>query len=442
MEIKSSIAGTKRPTRMGEHLRITCATRLLSLLVPLALPAVVQAQFLYTTNNGTITINGYTGPGGAVTIPSTITGLPVAAIGDFAFYHGANLTRVTIPNSVTNIGNWAFEGCTSLTNVSIPNSITGIGEFAFTGCGLESVTLPSTVTNLAASPPYVDVSSFYECDNLTAINVDTNNPVYSSADGVLFDKNQTTLLSYPGGKAGTYSVPDGVLRVAASAFSSAYKLMSISIGNGVTSIGVFAFEDCSALTRITVGENVMSIPEGMFEGCRELNSVTIGNNVTNVGSGAFSVCKGLINITIPGSVKSIGDLAFEGCTNLTGVFFQGDAPRSEGDPFDVFDNNEVPAIIYYLPGTTGWGGNFGFHRTMLWNPKAQTSGANFGIKTNRFGFNITGTANIPFVVEGCANLASPAWIPLQSCTLTNGSLYFSDPQWTNYPGRVYRIRSP
>ena len=51
-------------------------------LLLLALPAVVQAQYTYTTNNGAITITGYTGPGGAVTIPSMTNGLPVTSIGD------------------------------------------------------------------------------------------------------------------------------------------------------------------------------------------------------------------------------------------------------------------------------------------------------------------------------------------------------------------------
>ena len=106
------------------------------------------------------------------------------------------------------------------------------------------------------------------------------------------------------------------------------------------------------------------------------------------------------------------------------------------------DNN---ATVYYLPGTTGWGAPgtpFGGLPTMLWNPQAQTSDGSFGVQTNRFGFNITGTTNIPIVIEACANLASPVWVPLQSCTLTNGSVYFCDPQWTNYPGRFYRFRSP
>jgi hypothetical protein len=95
-----------------------------------------------------------------------------------------------------------------------------------------------------------------------------------------------------------------------------------------------------------------------------------------------------------------------------------------------------------LPGTTGWGTTFGGRAAVLWNPSIQTTNASFGVRTNQFGFTITGTANIPIVVEASASLASASWTPLQTCTLTNGSIYFNDPQWTNYPARFYRVRSP
>ena len=74
---------------------------------------------------------------------------------------------------------------------------------------------------------------------------------------------------------------------------------------------------------------------------------------------------------------------------------------------------------------------------------AQTSGTSFGVRTNRFGFNITtGTLGLVVVVEACTNLSNPVWQPVQTNTLTTGSAFFSDPQWTNYPGRYYRLRSP
>jgi len=107
------------------------------------------------------------------------------------------------------------------------------------------------------------------------------------------------------------------------------------------------------------------------------------------------------------------------------------------------DNNTV----YYLPGTTGWGSTFGGRPTALWNPQAQTSDASFGVRTNRFGFKIIGSSNLVIVVEACTNLATPVWTPIGTKTLntfigTNGSSYFSDPQWTNHPSRFYRLRSP
>ena len=79
---------------------------------------------------------------------------------------------------------------------------------------------------------------------------------------------------------------------------------------------------------------------------------------------------------------------------------------------------------------------------MLWDPLIQASGASFGVQSNQFGLNITGTSNIPIVVEACTNLASPVWIPLQALTLTNGLCYFSEPWQTNTPGRYYRISPP
>ena len=79
---------------------------------------------------------------------------------------------------------------------------------------------------------------------------------------------------------------------------------------------------------------------------------------------------------------------------------------------------------------------------MLWNPSIQTADPTFGVQNNQFGFTITGTPNIPIAVVACTNPAAPNGLPLQSCTLTNGSIYFSDTDWATYPTRLYRIRSP
>ena len=182
-------------------LRTACAMRWLLLLLLLTLPAVVQAQFIYTTETGTITIIGYTGLGGVVVIPDTFNGLAVTSIGDYAFYRRTNLTSVTIPSGVTTIGQSSFSGCIGLMSITIPDSVTSIGGAAFEGCtSLTSVTIPSSVTSVGGG-------AFGGCTSMTAITVDANNSTYGSVDGVLFNKSRTTLVECPGGKTGTYTIP-------------------------------------------------------------------------------------------------------------------------------------------------------------------------------------------------------------------------------------------
>ena len=109
--------------------------------------------------------------------------------------------------------------------------------------------------------------------------MDTNNPVYSSVDGVLFDKSQTTLIQCPGGKAGNYT-----------------------ISSSVVNIGDYAFYNCTSLT-----------------------NVTIGNNVSNIGLQAFLYCYGLTTVTIPNSVSYIASGAFAD-TGLISIYFQAIFP--------------------------------------------------------------------------------------------------------------------
>jgi hypothetical protein len=104
--------------------------------------------------------------------------------------------------------------------------------------------------------------------------------------------------------------------------------------------------------------------------------------------------------------------------------------------------NDTNAVVYYLPGSTGWGTTFGSPplTTMLWLPQMLTNDGSFGVQTNQFGFNISWASGQTVVVEASTNIIS--WQPVQTNTLKTGTTYFSDPQWTNYPGRFYRLRSP
>jgi hypothetical protein len=237
-------------------------------------------------------------------------------------------------------------------------------------------------------------------------------------------------------------MPNSVTSIGSSAFYQCYSLASIAIPNSVTSLGSWAFCQCSNLTSVTIGTNVTAIPYGAFSDCSGLAGIAIPNSVTYIGEAAFSNCTSLASITIPGSVTSIWDYAFSGCSGLTSVCFQGNAPRLGADVFDNGSGAWDPATIYYLPGTTGWGASVAGLPTALWTPQAQISDAGLGVRTNQFGFTITGTSNIVVAVEASTNLANATWSPLQTITLSGGSAYFSDPQWTNYASRFYRLSMP
>ena len=234
-------------------------------------------------------------------IPASVTyndtTYSVTSIGEWAFYGCSGLTSVTIPNSVTSIGKAAFAYCSGLTSVTIPNSVTSIGEVAFDGCsGLTSVTIPNSVTSIGEG-------AFAVCTGLTSINVASDNSNYCSVDGVLFNKDKTTLIEYPGGKQGAYTIP-----------------------NSVTSIGETAFYGCTGLT-----------------------SVTIGNSVTSIGNQAFNKCSGLTSVTIPNSVTSIGEAAFYGCSGLTSVTcFATTPPQLD---YAVFSFSISSCVLYVPAGS-------------------------------------------------------------------------------------------
>jgi len=252
-------------------------------------------------------------------------------------------------------------------------------------------------------------NAFYDCYTLTSVTIGTN-----------------------------------VTSIGDDAFMYCSSLASVNNLNSVTSIGSFAFYDCFNLRSINIPSSVTNIGGLAFSACQSLTSVTIGNGVTRIGDYAFWDCTKLVTVIIPNSVRRIGSAGhvgstsyevFGACINLTSVYFQGNAPGLDSG---VFDYNDSKTIVYYMPGTTGWGTTFGNRPAVLWNPQAQSA----GVRTNGFGFNITGSSNLVIVVEACTNLADSLWSPVGTNTLIGGSSYFSDPQWTNYPGRFYRLRSP
>ncbi|MGC9151789.1 MAG: leucine-rich repeat domain-containing protein [Microbacter sp.] len=261
----------------GLSAAITAAGGSLSTITNLTVTGTIDASDFVTLRDNmpaltTLDISGatiaaYTGTGGTY----TDTSYPANTVPYDAFYNDATgtgkttLTSITLPNSLTSIGNGAFELCTGLTSIPIPSSVTSIGSYAFNACsGLTSATIPPLVTSIG-------VWAFAYCTSLTSIpipssvtsigsyafaycsglfTVDANNPNYSSNDGILFDKNQTTLIQFPTSKTGSYAIPSSVTSISDNAFGHCSGLTSITIPSSVTFIGNYVFSGCTGLTSL------------------------------------------------------------------------------------------------------------------------------------------------------------------------------------------------
>jgi len=258
-------------------------------------------DFTYTTNSGSAEITGYTGTGGSIVIPGTISGLPVR-IADNAFRYVDTLTDVTISNGVTRIGDNAFDAC-SLTSVAIPASVSDIGNRAFA----DDANL--TLTNIA---------------------VDAGNVSYSSTNGVLFNKSRTLLIQCPSGKTGSYAVP-----------------------LGVTTIGDSAFRYCKVLAEITLPEGVQEIRSIAFFGCFDLASISLPTSLTAIRSYAFMSCRSLTNLVFSANINVIESSVFSGCDSLANITVDGTNPTYSSTNGVLF-NKAMTLLIQCPGGKTGW----------------------------------------------------------------------------------------
>jgi len=200
-----------------------------------------------------------------VNIPSSVT-----SIGEEAFY-SSNINSIVIPPSVTSIAKSTFMNCSSLTSVTFSNSVDSIGDSAFCNCRmLQTAVIPPSVKTIGKSafedcvklgpvsiPPSVNSIgslAFGGCSG--GIEVDVNNPYFSSLNSVIYNKDKTRIVQCPSTKMGKFVIPSSVI-----------------------SIGTAAFWDCRDLTSISIPASVISIDDGAFAYCYGLTTLIAANPI-------------------------------------------------------------------------------------------------------------------------------------------------------------------
>jgi len=267
----TSITIPNSVTSIGNNAFGGC-TRLTSITIPNSVTSLGTSVFYGCSSLTSITLpNGITSIYGSVfygctSLASIIIPNGVTSLGSMAFYGCTSLTSITIPNGVTIIGK-TFYGCTGLTNITLPNSLIHIVDSAFYGCtSLASIIIPNGVTNIAEN-------CFKNCISLKEFVVSEDNTEFSTIDGVLYNKDRTTLRCYPSAKSVAYTIPNGTTSIERNAFRGCTSLTNVTIPNGVTFIGLYAFADCTSLTSITIPNGITSIFGYTFEGCTSLKEI-------------------------------------------------------------------------------------------------------------------------------------------------------------------------
>lgn len=177
----------------------------------------------------------------SVTIPDGVTKIGVCA---FALCH--DLENVVIPNSVTQIERLAFDSCPNLLNVTIPDSVISIGESAFSGSALKQIYVGSGLKTLGDNV-------FAGCLALESIEVSEDNALFSSQQGILYNKSKTHIIYVPFAIQGDVILADGITEIEPRSFFACVDITSITIPFSVNKIGENAFLDCKKLTDIYYG---------------------------------------------------------------------------------------------------------------------------------------------------------------------------------------------
>jgi hypothetical protein len=240
----------------------------------------------------------------------------LSKLADAEFKGCSQLISLKLPTTIRSMGNEALADCSSLTEFALPDSLEEIMGSALNNCSaLTTLNIPAT---LVRGLGYITFCS--GCSKLSQFVVDENNPVYSSLDGVLYNKDKTIIIRYPSGKkASLFSSPNTVVEIGNGAFEQCVSLSNIILTESLKVVRNFAFRGCTALTALIVPSMVNEMGSSCFEDCYSLISLGLPMFITEINNAMFKNCRSLSQVTLPETVREIRSNAFSGCVSINSV---------------------------------------------------------------------------------------------------------------------------
>ncbi|EAY16124.1 surface antigen BspA-like [Trichomonas vaginalis G3] len=237
-----------------------------------------------------------------------------------------------------------------------------IEQYAMQSCKVETIFLPKNVNSFAAN-------CFEGSRTLKTISCNPSNPTFSVMDGVLYNKDKTTLIKFPANHSTSFEIPETVTTIGFCAFISSVienvkfppklkridgyafavtKLKNLTIPDTITDISGGAFASCQHLTEVKFGTGMTYISNDCFMDTR-LTKVVIPENITSIGESAFSYCPNLKEVVLPSTITSLGGSCFPTNVNIS---FPSNAKLSLDDQQILYDLDKIVLIMCLKKSTS------------------------------------------------------------------------------------------
>ena len=267
----------------------------------------------------------------------------VTTIASSTFSGCTALEKISIPSNIKTIQGSAFSGCTKLKTVELSEGLTSIGSSAFNGSAIESITIPSTVTDIDFG------YAFNNCKNLKEIKIAGDN--FKSENGMIYTSDGKKIVYCPKSYVGVVNVPEGVEEIADGTFDGCKDITQVNLPKSLITIGGGAFSQCENIMKIDLPDNIKEIKGSAFNGCTGIGEIVIPEGVTSIESYTFSRCSSLKKVIIPSTVTTIGYGAFGNCTSLTKVELPDSIKTLESSVFSdctALEEINIPSNIESL----------------------------------------------------------------------------------------------